>query len=279
MRCDLCGSQRLKRLAVKNGYGILRCQECSLVQADVPENVEELYREDSYFAKESTGTTFGVDKLVRRIEYDNIPLNERTFDIYNMFGETAKGRDFLGKKVLEIGPSPNGGTIRYLMPLADVDGLEISEFAANYLRDLGFSMYCGSINDAQIDKRYDIILAYEVVEHLRDPKVSFANIFKHLAEGGVFIFSTGNAKSVRARISGRKWSYYLPPQHLFYLAEATAVRYLEGAGFKRDGIKVKKYSLWSKRQAIKLGFPGFASRLFLRLVNNLTSGMTVYAVK
>ncbi len=277
MRCDLCGSQRLKRLAVKNGYGVLRCQECSLVQAYVPENVEELYREESYFAKESSGTTFGVDKLERRIEYDNIPLNERTFDIYNVFRETAKGRDFLGKKVLEIGPSPNGGTIRYLTALADVDGLEISAYATDYLQNLGFSMHCGSISDAQIDKRYDIILSYEVVEHLGDPKASFANIFKHLEPGGVFIFSTGNAKSVRARLSGSKWGYFLPPQHLFYYDGETIVRYLEKAGFAKSRIKVNKYSLWSKRQAIKLGFPNLRSQLFLKLISNLTSGMTVYA--
>jgi SAM-dependent methyltransferase len=211
--------------------------------------------------------------------YDDIPLNERTFDIYNAFGEAAKGKDFRAKKVLEIGPSPNGGTIRYLTALADVDGLEISEFATNYLKNLGFSMYCGSINDVHIDKKYDIILAYEVVEHLRDPKASFANIFNHLADGGIFIFSTGNAKSVRASVSGRKWIYFLPPQHLFYYAEETVTRYLEKAGFRKSCIKVHKYSLWSKRQAIKLGFPNIVSSAFLRLVGNLTSGMTVYASK
>jgi len=253
--------------------------ECSLVQANVPENVELIYGDDGYFAEKSTGTTFGVDRIERRTEYDNIPLNERTFDIFNAFGEAAKSRDFRSKKVLEIGPSPNGGTIRYLTALADVDGLEISEFATDYLKGLGFNMYCGSIKDVHIDKTYDIILAYEVVEHLRDPKASFINIFNHLAARGVFIFSTGNAKSLRAWLNGRRWSYFLPPQHLFYYAGDTITRYLEIAGFGKNGIKIHKYSLWSKRQAIKLGFPGPASKVLLRLVSNLTSGMTVYAIK
>lgn len=279
MHCDFCGSQRLNCLTVKNGYKILRCMDCALVQAEVPGDVEDIYKEDGYFSQESTGTTFGVDRLEKRTIYDSIPLNERTFDIFNVFGENTKGNDFRRKRVLEIGPSPNGGTIKYLTGLAEVDGLEISEYATDYLRDLGFSMYCGSINDAHINKTYDIILAYEVVEHLKNPKSSFFNIYKHLSPGGVFIFSTGNARSVRARLQGKRWSYFLPPQHLFYLAENTAIRYLEGAGFEKGGIRVNKYSLWSKRQAIKLGFPGFASRLFLRLVSNLTNGMTVYATK
>lgn len=253
--------------------------DCTLLQAGVPGDVENIYRQDSYFSEESTGTTFGVDHLKKRIIYDSIPLNERTFDIFNVFGENANSNDFRRKSVLEIGPSPNGGTIRYLTSLSGVDGLEISEYATNYLRDLGFNMYCGSINDAQVEKTYDIILAYEVVEHLKDPKSSFSIIYNLLNAGGVFIFSTGNAKSVKARLLGKRWSYFLPPQHLLYFADNTAVRYLEGAGFQRAGIKVNKYSLWSKEQAIRLGFPGFASRLFLRLVSNLTSGMTVYALK
>jgi SAM-dependent methyltransferase len=242
-------------------------------------NVEDIYREDGYFTEKSTGTTFGVDRIEHRTVYEDIPLNERTFDIYNAFGETAKGAGLRGKKVLEIGPSPNGGAIRYLTALTDVDGLEISESATDHLKGIGFSMYCGSINDTQIDKKYDIILAYELVEHLKDPKASFANIFNHLAPGGVFIFSTGNAKSVRARASGVKWNYFLPPQHLFYYAGDTITRYLENAGFRKSGIKIHKYSLWSKRQAIRLGFPNVLSAAFLGLVSNLTSGMTVYATK
>jgi len=220
-----------------------------------------------------------VKMLETRTLYDSIPLNERTFDIFRAFGESTKNQNFRGKRVLEIGPSPNGGTIRYLTHMLDVDGLEISEYATSCLRNLGFSMYCGSINDIHIDKKYDIILAYEVVEHLKDPKSSFSNIYSHLDAGGVFILSTGNATSVKAKLLGSKWGYFLPPQHLFYFGSKTIVRYLEESGFLRNDITVLKYSLWSKRQAIHLGFPGFVSREFLGLIRNLTSGMTVYATK
>ena len=65
-------------------------------------------------------------------------------------------------------------------------------------------MYCGSINDAHIDKTYDIILAYEVVEHLRDPKSSFSNIYKQLSPGGVFIFSTGKRKVRQGAAAGKE---------------------------------------------------------------------------
>ena len=227
MRCDLCGSDRFKEIASKNGISIVRCLGCTLIQADVPDDIEKIYKDDGYFTIESTGTTFGVELLEHRTIYDDIPLNERTFDLFNAFGKQAKGKGLQPKRVLEIGPSPNGGTIRYLTALPHVDGLEISEYATNYLRSLGFSMYCGSISNVHIGKRYDVILAYEVVEHLREPKASFLNIFNHLEAGGVFIFSTGNAKSMKARVRAKNWEYFLPPQHLFYFDNDTIMRYLE----------------------------------------------------
>jgi SAM-dependent methyltransferase len=280
LRCNLCGSERITEIVSINGYQILRCLECSLTQADVPEDkVEDIYKPDGYFTDKSTGTTFGMETLAHRTLYNEIPLNERTFDLFNAFGKQAKGKGLQPKSVLEIGPSPNGGTIRYLTALPDVEGLEISEYATAHLRKLGFSMHCGSISNVQIGKKYDIILAYEVVEHLREPKASFLNIFNHLEAGGVFIFSTGNAKSLKARIRRKNWEYFLPPQHLFYFDGDTIVRYLEGAGFAKRNIRVNRYSLWSKKKAIELGFPGATSRAFLKLINNLTSGMTVYATK
>jgi SAM-dependent methyltransferase len=241
--------------------------------------VEDIYKQGGYFTQESTGNTFGVDMLDHRTLYDEIPLNQRTFDIFYIFGKSIRSQAFSKKNVLEIGPSPNGGTIRYLTSLPNVDGLEISEYATTYLRNLGFNMYCGSINDVRIDKKYDLILAYEVVEHLKDPRASFFNVYNHLRAGGAFVFSTGNAKSVKARLRGKNWEYFLPPQHLFYFAGDTIIRYLENAGFGRGSVKIFKYSLWSKRQALKLGFPSVPSKIFLKLISNLTSGMTVCATK
>lgn len=279
MECNFCGSRRFKRVTIKNGYPILKCRVCALFQADVSDNVEDIYNSPDYFASKTTGVTFGTTFLERREELKTIPLNERTFDLFNAFPGEIGGADFRKKEALEIGPSPGGGTMRYLTALAVVEGLEISEQAATHLRAIGFPMYCGRISEVAIDKRYDIVLAYEVVEHLRDPKAAFKEIYKLLKPGGKFIISTGNVKSLKARLLRRRWTFYLTPQHLYYFGDSTITKYLENAGFKKSGIEIYKYSLWSKRQAIKMGFPNLRSRLFLRLISNLTSGMTVYATK
>jgi SAM-dependent methyltransferase len=279
MECNFCGSQRFKKVTVKNGYPILKCRVCALIQADVADNVEDIYNSPDYFASQSTGVTFGTTFLQRREELSTIPLNERTFDLFNAFPKEIHKDDFQNKSVLEIGPSPGGGTMRYLTALAVVEGLEISKKAADHLRDIGFTMYHGRIGEIKIDKMYDIIFAYEVVEHFRDPKKAIEAIYGLLKPGGKFIISTGNVKSLKARVLRRRWTFYLTPQHLYYFGDSTITKYLEHAGFKRDNIEIYKFSLWSKKKAIEMGFPNMKSRLFLRLISNLTSGMTVYAAK
>ncbi|HOW86864.1 MAG TPA: class I SAM-dependent methyltransferase [Candidatus Aminicenantes bacterium] len=279
MECGYCGGRFFRHVTSKDGYAILKCRDCALVQADVPMDVEAFYNREDYFSRTSTGETFGTDFLECRTITDKIPLNERTFDLFNAFRAGVGEPGFRDKSVLEIGPGPNGGTMKYLTALSVVEGLEISKRAVDHLGGLGFTMYCGSIGEVRVDKQYDMILAYELVEHLRDPKKAFAAIYGLLKPGGMFMLSTGNVNSLRAHFFGKRWSYFLPPQHLFYFGGATITRHLETAGFKKKDIQVLKYSLWSKKQAIQLGFPNLRSSLFLRLVSNLTNGMTVYATK
>jgi hypothetical protein len=128
--------------------------------------------------------TFGTDFLESREVMDEIPLNERTFDLFNAYRAEVGTHSYNDRSVLEIGPSPNGGKMKYLTGISVVNGLEISNQAADHLTGFGFSIYCGNIGDVQINRQYDMILAYEVVEHLWDPKKAFGAIYRLLKPRG-----------------------------------------------------------------------------------------------
>jgi hypothetical protein len=53
-----------------------------------------------------------------------------------------------------------------------------------------------------------------------------------LAPGGVFIYSTGNARSMYARLLGKRWPYLHPEGHLFYYDRRTLTRYFRLAGLE-----------------------------------------------
>jgi SAM-dependent methyltransferase len=76
---------------------------------------------------------------------------------------------------------------------------------------------------------FDVINATEVIEHLRDPLAFFHRVRSLLRPGGVFIYSTGNARGIYARLLGRRWPYLHPEGHLFYYTPETLASYFERA--------------------------------------------------
>jgi SAM-dependent methyltransferase len=114
----------------------------------------------------------------------------------------------------------------------DVWGVELSPYAAKLAtRVPGVKVLTGDLLELDLPPAsFDVINATEVIEHLRDPLASFRRIKELLAPGGVFIYSTGNAKGLYARVLGRRWPYLHPEGHLFYYTPETLGRYFEKVG-------------------------------------------------
>ena len=114
----------------------------------------------------------------------------------------------------------------------DVWGVEFSQYAAKLASKVdGVKVFAGDLLDADLPLgSFDVINATEVIEHLRDPMASFRRIKALLAPGGVFIYSTGNARGLYARVLGTRWPYLHPEGHLFYYDPDTLGRYFRSVG-------------------------------------------------
>lgn len=51
------------------------------------------------------------------------------------------------------------------------------------------------------DSTFDIVVSFEVIEHIKDYRKYLKEVFRVLKKGGYFIFSTPNAKGIRAGTS------------------------------------------------------------------------------
>ena len=65
-------------------------------------------------------------------------------------------------------------------------------------------------------KSFDVISLFDVFEHLSDPIGDMKQLTNYLADDGVMIIATGDAKSFAAKILGVDGHFY-PSQHLFFL--------------------------------------------------------------
>jgi len=112
--------------------------------------------------------------------------------------EQIKNRDIKNLKILDVGCG--GGII--CEPLARL-GAKVTgvDFAPNNIRaaklhskrsNLKINYIYKDIEKSKLDEKFDIILMFEVLEHLDNWKKTIKNIKKNLNKNGIIIFSTIN---------------------------------------------------------------------------------------
>jgi SAM-dependent methyltransferase len=67
---------------------------------------------------------------------------------------------------------------------------------------------------------FDVVTAFDVIEHVAHPAEFLADVAAVLEPGGVFLASTPNVGSLTARAFGKHWHFYYP-YHLSYFSPET----------------------------------------------------------
>jgi 2-polyprenyl-3-methyl-5-hydroxy-6-metoxy-1,4-benzoquinol methylase len=119
-----------------------------------------------------------------------------------------------------------------------VTGVEFSSYSSKVAREKrGINVEQGSLEDCidqiRIPKsEFDVLTAWDVLEHLTDPMRTLKYFNKALKVGGFLFLETVNLDGRTAKQQGNNWHFYRPPKHLFYFSQETLSRYLNMAGFK-----------------------------------------------
>jgi len=115
-----------------------------------------------------------------------------------------------------------------------VRGIEPSPHAARHAREqLGLDVASEPLSELATERNsVDAIVMWDVIEHLPDPRATLEAAYAWLRPGGVLGLSTGDVKSLTARLHGRGWSLLTPPWHQFYFSRRTMKRLLTDIGFK-----------------------------------------------
>ncbi len=113
-------------------------------------------------------------------------------------------------------------------------GVEPSRWAAAYARDtLGQNVLTGELQTcrAALAPPYDVVTAWDVLEHVRDPHRFVAACADMLAPGGTLCLSTLDVSSVYARALRTRWPW-LMDMHIVYFDRATVADMLSCHGFE-----------------------------------------------
>ncbi|GAB4142405.1 MAG: class I SAM-dependent methyltransferase [Ignavibacteriales bacterium] len=285
--CGLCGKNNFKTKYVVDGFNYVQCQECGFVYVNprlAKEEITQLYNED-YF----TGN--GFDKSVEyRKEFEQqswqIDLNDWDISSINYF----LGKKSESKNLLDIGCGMGLFLWKAKKKGFNVEGLELSDFAAQFVKSNGIKVQQKSIDDAELQNNYfDAIVMKEVIEHLPDVKSSLNKIYSAMKKNGVLFLTTGNYNCPERKLRGSNWFYFMPTGHLQVFSHQSIKNILIQTGFRkvivtRQGDLLMNFLLRNKILDTSNYKPNnFLKRVLfelIRFINQfISSGMRVYAIK
>ena len=210
--CPLCGSSKFKTI------GRIK------------------YLEPTYFSSHEVGTEF-TSELCKCIECDsafaqNILPEQLAVSLYssgisaNRWSQEAfvsqkpqiiidsLTKYFIkGRAVLDVG-SNTGELLDFAKAKGCVTyGVEYSQVSREILKEKNHRAFASM---TEVEQKFDVITAFDLIEHLYDVPSFLLECRQHLKDDGVLIILTGNINSFSAMLSQSRWWYVGYPEHIIF---------------------------------------------------------------
>jgi SAM-dependent methyltransferase len=223
--CPLCGGSRRAARAVADfdPFRVTRCADCGfayLCPRPTEQSLRTLYESEAYYA---LGDQAGyADYAIQE------PALRATFA--RVMGVLAR-RGLAHGSLLEVGCG-----FGYLLDeardwFARRDGTEMAEPARAAAERCADDVYRGGIEAVPLDRRYDVILSSQVIEHVCRPREFLCAQWERLVPGGTVVVATPHMGSLWQRLLGSRWPSFKVPEHVLYFEPRSLRRSMRDAGF------------------------------------------------
>lgn len=211
--CPVCTSTAPARHRYTiQGYRVMLCAVCGaefLLPRPALQEIESLYTGRDYYANASGVTGYpdyaGEADAIRA-------TSRRRLSLLRPFLSTANR-----PRMLEM-----GAAYGYFLDVAredglDTVGLDISAAAVDEMSRRGHQALCGDLRTHRFSSSFDALVLFDTIEHIYNLPEFVTDAARALRPGGVLAFTTPDTHSLSARLSGKRWISYRPPEHLVYL--------------------------------------------------------------
>jgi SAM-dependent methyltransferase len=124
-------------------------------------------------------------------------------------------------------------------------GLDFSQRAVDICNKKGLNVYrADSLSDYVSSVNFDIIYAFQLLEHLPEPKKFIDDVYKKLSKDGYLYLTLPNTSSLGYRLFGRFWKGLDAPRHIFQY-NLLAVKRLLGDRFEIVDYKTESFYISS----------------------------------
>ena len=238
------------RFGVAGQFEFNHCSCCDIaIMGHMPAraNLKELYE-----------TYYNHGNLGRKKRYERLKMWFLKSVLYKIWMKTDGDICFHSKigqgKLLDVGTNEGTGLILFQNNGYEVEGLEMSSLAAQSAQDKGFIVNLSDIETYDTEKKFDIIVLSNILEHSNRPLEVLKQARRFLKPSGEAWLSTPNLHSLFRRLFGRYWINWHVPFHASIFSEKALTEILTKSGFKVKTLTHRSPSLWNAQSIISFLF-------------------------
>ncbi|MEO9139066.1 MAG: class I SAM-dependent methyltransferase [Jatrophihabitans sp.] len=197
-------------------FGVVRCPRCALVFVSprlTSDALQKLYEAPEYHE--------GVYGEPGRFSPAMLLQRQWTKGRLALAASELR-RPAQGSRLLEIGAGHGLFLAAAQRAGYDVTGVELSATAAEHARSsLGLTVHSTQLEDAPLEGRFDVVCAWDTIEHVPDPVEFWRSIRGLVADDGVVLFSTPYFSSLPSRLLRSRWWTLKPTEHIWHFTPVT----------------------------------------------------------
>jgi len=223
--CPLCGNEAVRQLKLPHTVAWrCRADSCGLRFASPQLSDQDLARAYSthYYLPADDGHSGKYEDTSYLVTPQVVPQLEPVLGSLKGMRllDYGCGRGSISGVALEVG----------LVPM----GIEPDPVARNFTATrFGVPVYANleELRLRDSGAQFDVIILWNVIEHLRQPWSDLRELRVLLRPGGQLLIGTMNVKCLRARIDRALWVNYQNPTHFYYFDRKSLERVIASGGF------------------------------------------------